>query len=408
MKKIKFLTVLLVSALSGQEINTDLLKAPASPASNLLGVASSEINKPTDVADVMLGLQNLSDNFLKEGAYSMDFAPYWIFPGKTKNKTIGQMFDEKYTVPQTFVLSLAIKNTDSASTDLPVNSIYTGIGFKFSVLRGKATDESKIVYEQIKNLLNENVSNIDEVSQEIIEKDQELIDLKAKRTRLVKDLSPSEQEIVIQSTEYKLITAAIEKRLNTLKEVVDTQILTRQKYAENLKRIKELYGDFKIERTGFLLDFAGGTSIQFRDKMFNSSKVYNVGLWSVFGYAFKKEGTPLFLLRYMYNPDSERMTTEGIVTESNFSTFDAGLKYQYSPQNSKFTGSVEGIYRSFISGADYKPDWKFIFNLNYEIWANQHITLSLGKDFDNTIIKKGNAIAAISFISGLGTKRKIQ
>jgi len=56
MKKIKFLAVIFVSLAFGQDINTDLLKAPASPASNLLGVASSEINKPTDVSDVIIGL----------------------------------------------------------------------------------------------------------------------------------------------------------------------------------------------------------------------------------------------------------------------------------------------------------------------------------------------------------------
>lgn len=275
------------------------------------------------------------------------------------------------------------------------------------MLRGKATEETKINYNQIVNLLDKNLPEINDISKEIIEKDEKLIELKARRAQLIQGLLEDQQQIVMQSEKYQEIQKSIQNRSEELKAIVDEDIIKRQKYADNLKQIKELYNNFEIKRTGFLLDFAGGTSIQFQDKMVDHGKIYNIGLWSVFGYAFKKSGTPLLLLRYMYNPDKEWLTTSGIITENQFSTFDAGLKYQYSPEKSKFTGSVEGIYRSFISGADYKPDWKFIFNLDYEIWANNHITLSLGKDFDNKIIKNGNAIAALSFVTGIGNKRKV-
>lgn len=408
MKNLKYLALFFSFLISAQEINTDLLKAPASPASNLLGIASSDINKPTDVTDVMLSLQNLSTNFFKEGAYSMEIAPYWIFPSKTNDKTIGQMFENKYNIPQTLVLSIAVKNTDSISTDLPANSIFTGIGFKFSVLRGKATDETKSKHIKIKTLLGDNIPEIENKSIEIIDKDEKLRQLKADRTKMIFGLPPAEQEKVMESPEYNQLKDSIQKRDAELKAIVVEDIIKRQKYADNLKQIKELYNNFEIKRTGFLLDFAGGTSIQFQDKMVDHGKIYNIGVWSVFGYSFEKVGTPLLLLRYMYNPDKEWLTTSGIITEDKFSTFDAGLKYQYSPEKSKFTGSVEGIYRSFISGADYKPDWKFIFNLDYEIWANNHITLSLGKEFDNKIIKNGNAIAALSFVTGIGNKRAVK
>lgn len=154
-------------------------------------------------------------------------------------------------------------------------------------------------------------------------------------------------------------------------------------------------------------DIAGGTSLQFRNNEFGNSKIHNSGIWSVLGYATEKSGTPLVLLRYMYNPDTDWLTREDFQRSGDFSTFDVGAKYEYSPNNSKFTGSFEGLYRSFISGSDMKPDWKFVFNLDYKIFANQHLTLSFGKDFDNTLIKEGNTIAAISFLSGIGSNRDV-
>ena len=41
----------------------DLLKAPVSPASNLLGFAQSEIDKPTDVSEFTMSLQSASNTY---------------------------------------------------------------------------------------------------------------------------------------------------------------------------------------------------------------------------------------------------------------------------------------------------------------------------------------------------------
>ena len=46
-------------------IKVDLLKAPSSPASNLLGIAPSDIEKPTDVSAFMLSLQSATNSFIK-------------------------------------------------------------------------------------------------------------------------------------------------------------------------------------------------------------------------------------------------------------------------------------------------------------------------------------------------------
>ncbi|WP_294226154.1 hypothetical protein [uncultured Chryseobacterium sp.] len=411
MKTIYLLLILGSNIFFGQ-ISPELLQAPASPASSLLGVANSEINRPTDVATLMVGLQNLSFNFIEKGSFSVDVAPYWISPDKS-DKSISQMLTNAHSVPQTFVVSFAVKNVDDNSENMIGNSIYSAVGFKFSVLRGNANQETRTKHALLKKLLTKQAAIIlsnDDIDN-IIAQDSKIKKIKSKMDKMLEPAkgNDSKQDEITNTAQYKNLLENMNSRIDSLRVISKNTVeKSDEDYAANLAEIQVIQKNFKIMREGFLLDVAGGTSLQFREKQFNNSRVYNAGLWTVLGYAFEKSGTPLFLLRYMYNPKSDWMTIEDFKPNGNFSTFDAGVKYEYSPKDSKFTGSVEGLYRSFISGSDLKPTWKCVLNLDYAIFPNQHLTLSLGKDFDNNIIKNGNVIAGLSFLSGIGTKRKIQ
>lgn len=389
-----------------ESLSLDLLKAPASPASNLLDIAPSEINKPTDVSNLMLNLQDFTSMFKNNAGYAVDFAPYWLFGKQTKS--LDNIIKDSLVsdvVKQTFVLSIAVKNTDSTNTKLPVNSVFTSFGFKFSLFRGKdVSSDIKNKYEDIKNL-HRKIMNGSKKSAEIISPDPDII----KKEKVITDLLNQLPVGQTTSPEIERLNRELDETKNKMTDDLDRNKKDDENnFVKNSEIIKEKLKDFSIVRTGFLWDFAGGTSLQFKEKQFNNSRIYNAGLWTVLGYATKDAGTPLFLLRYMYNPKSDWMATEDFKADGNFSTFDAGVKYEYSPKDSKFTGSLEGLYRSFISGSELKPTWKCVLNLDYAIFPNQHLTLSLGKDFDNNIIKKGNVIAGLSFLSGIGTKRKIQ
>lgn len=344
----------------------------------------------------MLNLQDFTSLFNNQAGFALDFSPYWLFGKNTKSlDNIINNNKPLDVLNQTLVFSVAVKNTDSSSSKLPVNSIFTSFGFKFSLFRGDVSEKTKrnylLIKERHRSIIDDLINRNNSVS-----RDKEI-------QKIEKQLEIMFKEGEKETPEY----IKLEERLNKLK----IERLTaggNDVIVNHEESIKKLVTDLSFVRTGFLWDFAGGTSIQFKEKQFDNSRVYNAGLWTVLGYATEKAGTPLFLLRYMYNPKNDWMTGDDFKPQGNFSTFDAGVKYEYSPKDSKFTGSFEGLYRSFISGSDLKPTWKCVLNLDYAIFPNQHLTLSLGKDFDNNFIKKGNVIAGLSFLSGIGTKRKIQ
>lgn len=409
MKKLLSLTILLATfSASSQQISTDLLRAPASPAASLLGIANTEINKPTDVPNLMLGLQNLSSIIAKEqGGYALDFSPYWLFPAKKSDKTIGQMLNDsvRKNIPQTLSFSFGVQSSDSTSTQLPANSVFSSFGFKFSILRGKVDQETKSVHEKIVNLLKYRLPLLFDIDKEV-ERDSLYRAYRKQMDVMLQDIDNNEEkEEVTKSDEYRELETLQTERDSTL-----TADLTAFNKAllENQYEIQSLQNTFRINRTGFVWDIAGGSSLRFRNKSITNSAVYNAGIWTVLGYATAKAGTPLFLARYMYNPDAGWLTTEGFERTGDFSTFDIGLKYEYNPEKSKFTAGLEGLRRSFLSGSTIKPTWKLIFNANYALWPNQIISFSFGKNFDNHIIKEGNLITALSFISGIGTKRKVK
>ena len=53
-----------------------------------------------------------------------------------------------------------------------------------------------------------------------------------------------------------------------------------------------------------------------------------------------------------------------------------------------------------------KPSWRLTFNAEYSVGVNQKITFAFGRDFNGTITKSGNLIAAINFIRGFGSTKK--
>ena len=150
-------------------------------------------------------------------------------------------------------------------------------------------------------------------------------------------------------------------------------------------------------------------SAGFFDKRFDNSSVNNAGLWTTLGYTddttARYYGSGLFLARLLYNPDKIFAKDNAPAEQKDIWTFDAGLRYIYSRPQSKFSASLEGIYRSVLSSNTIDPSWRIIFNADYAIWQNQKLTFSFGRNFDGTITKDGNLVAALTFLTGFGNKR---
>jgi len=318
-----------IMAQGAEPVTLDLLRAPSSPAANLLGFATTDIDKPTDISSFMLSLQSASSSFTKlPSNYAVDIAPFLVMGKKNSDLTTRGLQSTDFTevFKQTFVLSAAIRSADSSETDFNATSTYAGFGFKFSILRGEYDDDTKAALNAISALQDTMLNHLQAAAEKWRKKnDPELMMLKYQLMAMTKGVTdPAELSRIVNSAEYQEVQAKINDRMQRF-----TDAELKEVKEELNDRIKKIAGDFQTNRIGFSWDINGGISAEFIDKKFNNSKVYNAGLWQTFGYTNKTGSSFLGLVRFLYNPDKVFAKNNSVNNIDNISTLDSRSRYAF-------------------------------------------------------------------------------
>jgi len=380
--------------LDTSKLKLNLLRAPSSPAANLLGFAVSDIEKPSDVSDFMFTLQSATGtNSLFPTNYAVDLAPFWIFRSGslTTDKFASRKFNDVFK--QSFVVSTAIRNADTSNADYDSRNLYQSMGIKFSIIRGSLSKKTIALLESIHELQSEIASGINQAIAEKLESDSNYQSLKRSRqVKLAEKMDPDHAEVVA-------ISQKMEKRLEKIKATIV------KTYTEELASLQKQAAAFKIERFGFFMDFAGGMSLEYIDRTFNKSSVYNAGVWLNFGANYQNGFSLMGITRFFQNPDKVFTESNGTYNSANISTLDAGARIVYDHPGSGFSLSTEAIYRSVLTNNTIDPSWRWVLNADYDIGNNQRLTLLFGRAFNGTTTSDGNVIAALNFLKGIGNNR---
>ena len=197
--------------LDTSKLKLNLLRAPSSPAANLLGFAVSDIEKPSDVSDFMFTLQSATGtNSLFPSNYAVDLAPFWIFRSGalTTDRFSSKNFSDVFK--QSFVVSTAIRNADTSSADYDARNLYQSMGIKFSIIRGSLSKKTTTLLESIHELQSEIASGINLAISEKLESDSIYQSLKrARQVKLAEKMDPDHAEVVA-------ISQKMEKRLEKI------------------------------------------------------------------------------------------------------------------------------------------------------------------------------------------------
>lgn len=399
MKTIKLSALLILILFShlylGQdddEINLDVLRAQASPGANLLGIANSDIEKPTDLKSLMISLRQGSDNFSNlPAAFTVDVAPFKL-NGKYQNLIDNSKFSENFK--QSFVISFGFKNLKEDEDANIEEKSKIGLGTKFSIIRGDFNKETKDILSEIYKYHLDRQKRI-----ELLENDADLLMYYTEKKVLLEKLKNirDKKDIEYLETDAKIneITVKENKRISYLEE---------KHNIENIQldnKIRKDIENLKLERYGFFLDTSMGTVLDFENNKFNNSKVTKLGAWLTGGYNWEKHpSTLIFIGRYLYNPDSPLANPS--LKKENIHTLDIGSRLVFKLFDEKFLMSGECMYRSILNKSDFESSWKYLLNFEYELDKNQRLTFSFGKNFDGEYEKKGNLIVALNLIVGLG------
>jgi len=418
------------SVIAQSEIDTtvtlDILTVPNSPAFNLLEISPGAVDKPTTPNDFAFSLANASNNFsLLPKNYAIEFLPISFFP-KSKSSYAKFTNDPKYvtnpgerlwnTISQTFLISGGFSTDDSVKTTTPgFIKTRSGIGFKFSLARGKidtAFNDYKKSIDTVRAKLAVLAKLNDEAIQTYRSTDTTyLADTTLRRSIIDKIMKNKNDTTITDIVRYKIYQKLI-CDFDTLKAkmAVNEQIYI-DKYIIDLKNaskeivdaaaiLKKQIEQIKFKRYGWLVDFAGGMVIGFRNDDFQNSIVQQYAFWFNGGYACKEGFSFMALARYS-NALNAIVDSQGNKKDKAF--YDLGGKIEFQTNDNKLSLNAEIIDR--ISTGT--PLLRYTFNAGYQVGKNQALTFSVGKAFAGTPQYGGNLIAALNYIKTFGSKRSI-
>jgi len=352
----------------------NLLQAPSSPGASLLGISPTTIQQPTDPTAFSVSLLNATNNLTTiPNSYAVDFAPAWLFGGKniTYQKFISDSV--KYNIWQSFVVSFAYKNAKDSVTMLTNTSV--ALGFKISFLRGQVNSKALNTLAKLQTYL----SNY-------------------------QTLKNHEEQKVRAMTGYAQLPG---NKKGALINTADSLALVTFKNNKNgLDSLKSYGEQINFNRYGWKLDLAGGVSYLFPNQI--NGSLNNAGAWLTGGYDPENNGfTFLAIARYLYNPKQVYDDPNDILKQNDLSTFDSGVRILYDSRDDKFTFGGELVYRSILNTSTLAPSWRYTLSTDYQIGKNQILSFVFGRDFDGTVTKTGNLIAALNFIIGFGSSKSV-
>ncbi len=393
MKKVLFILVLACSTcVHGQvlsEVNEEidqLLKAPQSPAAVMLGIAESEIARPSDVSDFMASLRQASNGFTSLPVnYSIDFAPYWIW---RKNNTDAHKFfsnNVKDNVLQSFTFSIANSNNELiSSANTPLLNSALGLGVRFSLLRGNLTEATRNKIKDVSDLMLQKNRKASEVFESIANEGNQ---------RLSDELMALNSQNLSENDKQKKIDSLVKIQ----SQIQKANAIIAYNQPELDKIISSLVKNIDFKRVGWKLDVNSAVAYHFPDRVYTDRKIDQYGIWLSGGIELDSSLLFLGIVRVQH------FSQNNLIGREKNNALDVGLRLLW-PIN-KFSLSGELLYRNNKNILD--QGMKYLFNLDYNIGSNYKLNLSFGKDFDGTVSKNGNVISALNFLMGFGNKRKM-
>ncbi len=380
-------------------VNLDLLKSPISPAFTILGIATSDVERPTDPTAFAVSVQQATNNFTAlPNSYALQLAPFlW---GR-KKFTLSEYDGNTHAFRQSFLISAGFtyKGPEGKENIDSLKTTRVGAGINFSLLRPKWTTETRATYQKLIEAQRQVLADYREMEgqnklyRQIAALKKERKELNDKENKTQADLD----RIEAIKEERQRLEAELGEELNA------SLAISSAAYAQ----AKKAATSFKSERQGPFIDLSAGFALDFPGNRFNNSRIYRGGAWLTGGYENGNKGiTSLFIVRYLYNPEKVFADPDNLLpVQEQYSTLDAGARFLLSSFGGKLMLSGEALYRSVAGTRLIDPSWRLVVNAAYDVGINRKLTFSFGRNFDGVISKGGNLLAALNLVLGFGTDR---
>lgn len=422
---------MLFSVLSySQELELKELSSPSNPAFNILGLTPTNINRITLPKPFVMSLANSFDGKSIASDVAVETTPYWWishpdltfknFYGMNGKSDLSNILEQ---IARSFSFSFA---TIDASPDVDsIDSRNLAAGIRFQILDGKPSREFIEAYSKTLQLdltLKKNaVSHLRRTKLDSTKSYPELIDA----------INSSVDEIVKTNVAFTKIPDEIKEKFKSIifGYIVDYTIklkdMTYNKDSTNnfFKKFEEsLVGQINetlikmhgISRVGWLLEFSCAASLLAPTNKIDYTIGQDFAGWGTLTYRLdSKEGSKNkndFNLMFRFGGDFQ---------SSNEYNRDFGLSWVLGGED--YGLSLESIFRNYVShkyitatdGNIYKISesnntWHFSLAFQYRISDTINLSLTAGKDFENSKIYAGGLFSLLNFNLVIPSKQLIK
>jgi hypothetical protein len=434
MKKLKTSVLIFMITTMGyaqDDKSLEPLKAPAMPASSIIGAQSNEVSRPKSMKALETALLNngLSDNGLVfPTSFAVEFNPYMLGPRKNFDYKDYLKTNKDAPVMETMARNFSFSMSTTQNFIIDNNNVINAAGFgvRTMILNGKPNP------------------NVAKSFQSSLGKNQQFLDSEAKLNMAVSEFIANEK--IESKNKDSLITflwkenkamKIPEKVFNEVLNIIQRlpEITDGEKFEDefsqafkksitrpNFVKLQEELQNVKMNRVGLRWDIQAAMGSAFPTNSMSYSVVPRWGVWSNISYKpvldkNKKDVTTGKLLereshfefigmfRLLQNNNefySQFATEDSTFKAGNFVDLGGRIVYEFD----KFTAEAEGIYRinNAVSSNELvqKNSLKYVFNLNYNISENVVLSYYLGKEFDQTNLVNGDLISGLSINFGFG------
>lgn len=361
-----------------ESIDIKDLKTPNSPGFQILDIAPSSIERPTNPKAFAASLLSLTSNGTAiPKNFAMEISPYWYL--KSDKASVYKYLsinknDDKSSVDFNGILnklsiSLASVYCDSTAGSLIKNTNYISFGVRTNIFTYRLAEQNTRLQATLKNI----TDKIQKIKSNDVEK-KKLIGLSNKYDNEITAENDVAKKAIIQSKK-NLVDVQIDAIIDVSEEKLEKELEADKETQKNLEKLGELP---LIQIDGAFAYSEAFPSNEYKNKRFNRS-----GFWfnaSVNAFSINKEKLQdnLSLL------GSVRFISDNVLVENTTDefkrnkAFDYGFKGEYTIK--QFSISVEYLKREYSNNSSLNSE-RTIGVIQYKINDDLYFMGTYGKNF---------------------------
>lgn len=365
-----------VASAPPREIELDNLRTPTSPAFTLLGVAPTDVARPSTPRALATDLVSRTNRgSLIPSNYALEFAPYWLVSHPSLSY-------EEYTEPssaqsiaQSFSISFATSRPDTSSDTA---STRIALGVRLLPLGGHASSKFRGLEHQLDSIQRTRPSLIRTQADALDEIDEATVQI----SRLQADLAVTAANNAPRIADIRRRIAIAEQQRSAAKASTAAAEAILKTQADTMRSLAQAMGQADAERVGMFVELASAISGAYPGANFDAGKLSRVGAWATLSYRVESPHLDLIgLFRFLRDTGDDAQNALDVGGRLFWLRNALGLSAEWVARTAyNVTSSAPGNTTA-ERALTFRSSSRLVGVIDYRAADAVYVTMSFGRDY---------------------------